>query len=62
MYLILRRMRSFWRDRRGATAIEYGLIMTLVVVAIIASITALGSTTSDLWNGISANVIQHGPR
>ena len=38
-------MGRFWRDEKGATAIEYGLIATLVVVAIIGGITALGNAT-----------------
>lgn len=58
----LRGMRSLWRDRRGGTAIEYGLIMALVVIAIIAAITQLGKTTSDMWNGVATNVTETGPR
>ncbi|WP_430636990.1 hypothetical protein [Sphingomonas hankookensis] len=37
------------------------MILGLIVVAIIASITGLGKTTSDLWNGVTANVTQHTP-
>lgn len=32
------------RDDRGATAVEYGLIVTLIAVAIIATVTVLGTT------------------
>ena len=58
----LRGMRSMWRDRRGGTAIEYGLIMALVVVVIIVSVAQLGKTTTDMWNGVAANVTETGPR
>lgn len=39
-----------WRDERGATAIEYGLIIGLVVVAMMLSIQSIGETVSDMWN------------
>ena len=35
---------SVRRDDRGATAVEYGLIVTLIAVAIIAPVTVLGTT------------------
>ena len=44
------------RDRRGATAIEYGLILALVVLAIMSSLIALGTTTTDMWNDVSTKV------
>ena len=61
MRSFLRAFRSLWQDRRGATAVEYGMILGLVVVVIISSIAGLGKTTSDLWNGVTANVTQHTP-
>lgn len=42
--------RRVWRDERGATAIEYGLIIALVVVAMMFSIQSIGETVSDMWN------------
>jgi len=48
-------MQDFLRAESGATAIEYGLIAALVVVAIIASIQALGqSVFQQLWARIGA--------
>lgn len=41
--------RRVWRDERGATAIEYGLIIGLVVVAMMMSIESIGETVSDMW-------------
>lgn len=43
-------------DESGATAIEYGLIAALIAVAIIAALTALGSSLSDLFSGVSDTV------
>jgi len=40
-------------DESGATAIEYGLIAALVAVAIIAALTALGTSLEDLFTTVS---------
>jgi pilus assembly protein Flp/PilA len=40
------------RDERGATAVEYGLMVALIAVAIILAVTALGDGLFNLFNGI----------
>ena len=42
-------IKSFISDESGATAIEYGLIAGLVAVAIIAALTALGTSLDGLF-------------
>ena len=49
-------LRTLWADRRGATAIEYGLIAALIAVAIVGSLTALGGGASGMWTGIGDEV------
>ena len=44
------------RDESGATAIEYGLIMGLMAVALIGAIGATGSSTGDKWEGVANKV------
>ena len=44
------------RDRKGATAVEYGLILALVVLAVMVGIIALGSATKDTWTNVSTKV------
>jgi pilus assembly protein Flp/PilA len=43
----------FAKDESGATAIEYGLIATLIGVAIIAGATALGTELNAMFTAIS---------
>jgi len=38
---------------RGATAIEYGLIASLISVAAIAAMENLGTKSSDMYNNVS---------
>jgi Flp pilus assembly pilin Flp len=40
---------NFWRCQSGATAIEYGLIVSLIVAVIVAGLTALGGSTHGLY-------------
>ena len=47
----------FVRDESGATAIEYGLIATLIAVAIIAGAGALGTKLNAVFNGISTQLV-----
>jgi pilus assembly protein Flp/PilA len=46
------------RDTRGATAIEYGLILTLVVIALMAGLVMLANATVGTWSNVSAEVIK----
>ena len=46
----------FAKDESGATAIEYGLIATLIGVAIIAGATALGTKLNAVFNGIAGKL------
>jgi pilus assembly protein Flp/PilA len=46
----------FAKDESGATAIEYGLIASLVAVAIIAGATALGSALNSLFLEVAGKV------
>ena len=44
------------RDDKGATAVEYGLMVSLVAVAIIVAVTLLGNTLSGLFTSISSSL------
>jgi pilus assembly protein Flp/PilA len=41
---------------RGATAVEYGLIVALIAVAIIAGVTVLGSTIGSMFSHTASKV------
>jgi pilus assembly protein Flp/PilA len=44
------------RDDRGATAVEYGLMVALIAIVIIAAVTLLGTRLSSLFNSVSTSV------
>ncbi|MET0671681.1 MAG: Flp family type IVb pilin [Xanthobacteraceae bacterium] len=45
-------LKSFMRDERGATAIEYGLIAAGISVAIIAVVQGLGSKLNTTFTSV----------
>ena len=49
-------LNQFAQDESGATAIEYGLIATLISIALIVGATALGSKLNLVFNGLSTKM------
>ena len=47
---------AFLASRRGATAIEYGLLAALVAVAISVAVTTLGTDLSDTFTAVSGKL------
>ena len=44
---------------RGATAVEYGLIVSLIVIAMSAALEQLGGGATGMWGKIASNVLAH---
>jgi len=55
----MRMLAQFFKDEGGATAIEYGLIASLIAIAAIGAFMAVGSdlslTFGDIANNLSSN-------
>lgn len=51
-----RRLIKLVGNVRGATAIEYGLIVALIVIAIVISISTVGGSTSSIWGNMTNKV------
>ena len=56
MSAIRKMLRMLGADERGATAIEYGLIAALIVVAMIGGLQQLGGGVGGKWSDINAKV------
>ena len=44
------------REEKGATAVEYGIMVALIAVVIIVAVTLLGSTLTELFNKTACEV------
>jgi pilus assembly protein Flp/PilA len=53
---VRRSFRTLGADQRGATAIEYGLIAALIVVAMIGGLSMLGGGSIGMWTKINDSV------
>lgn len=47
------------RCERGATAVEYALILALIVLAMITALTQVATKTNGMWNNVSTEVLAH---
>lgn len=50
---MLKLMRALARDRKGATAIEYGLIVSLIIISMMVAITNFANVSVGMWNNVS---------
>ncbi|MFT3967481.1 MAG: Flp family type IVb pilin [Sphingobium sp.] len=44
------------RDQKGATAVEYGLILAMVFLAMIMAVKTVATKTNDMWSRVSNEV------
>jgi pilus assembly protein Flp/PilA len=49
-------VRRLTEDRRGVTAIEYGLIAALVAIAAIAAMTTLGTSLTSVFSLVASDL------
>ena len=47
---------SIWKDDRAATAVEYGLILALIFLAVAVAISGVATVTIDMWGNVSNQV------
>jgi len=46
---MLKHLLRLYRDDQAATAVEYAVMLALVLMAVISTISALGDSTHGLW-------------
>jgi pilus assembly protein Flp/PilA len=52
----MQKIRTFLKNSKGATAIEYGLIAALIAVAAIAAMQGLGNQLTKTFGNVTANM------
>ncbi len=49
-------LRRFFKDETGASAVEYGLMVALIAVVIVAAVTTLGTNLSGVFQNIAGGI------
>jgi pilus assembly protein Flp/PilA len=52
----MERIKNFFKDESGASAVEYGLLVALIAVVIIGAVTTLGGNLSGKFNAAATGV------
>jgi pilus assembly protein Flp/PilA len=47
-------LKAILDDRSGATAVEYGLIAALIIIAMLAALNTFANETISMWGRVSA--------
>lgn len=54
---MLELIRRITRCEQGATAVEYGLIVAMIVIVIVASLGNFGEGSQSMWNRVSNQIL-----
>jgi pilus assembly protein Flp/PilA len=51
---------TLWRQEDAATAVEYAVMLALILIAIIGAIGSVGAQTGGMWGDIDSDLITAG--
>ena len=46
-------VKKFWKDEEGATAVEYGVLVALIIAVAIAAVVILGGKVNDAFTDVN---------
>jgi pilus assembly protein Flp/PilA len=52
----MERIKKFFKDEEGVTAIEYGLIAALIALVIIISVALVGTNLNTAFNNVATHI------
>jgi pilus assembly protein Flp/PilA len=56
-----RQLKRILKDQRGVSAVEYGLIAALIVIAMLAGLIQVATATTGMWNNVSSTTQKAAP-
>ncbi|MEM6827853.1 MAG: Flp family type IVb pilin [Pseudomonadota bacterium] len=51
--MVLKFLQHIGNDSQGATAVEYGLIVSLIVIAMVGALQSVGNSNSNQWGTVT---------
>jgi pilus assembly protein Flp/PilA len=55
--IMLDLIRGIVKCQSGATAVEYGLIVSLIVIAMVGALGSFANSTTGMWDNVSNKVV-----
>ena len=55
-------LKHIWNDESGATAVEYGLIASLIVIAMLGALQGVANVNTDVWNKVETASVEASER
>lgn len=55
---MLKFIRGIASCQMGGTAVEYGLILSLLVIAMMGALSSVAGSTTDMWNDVSNEITE----
>ena len=55
----MRRLFDLLKDKKAATAVEYGLILSLIFLAMVVAVQGVATQTTSMWNNVSNAVTKN---
>ncbi|MCA9070229.1 MAG: Flp family type IVb pilin [Planctomycetaceae bacterium] len=56
----MKAIQNFLRAEDAATAVEYAVMLAMIIMTAIAAISSFGSSTNGLWGKIDTDLNSHG--
>lgn len=56
----MKSIRTFLCDETAATAVEYAVMLTFILVAVIGAVTSFGVAQNNKWGEIKSTMTSHG--
>jgi pilus assembly protein Flp/PilA len=56
---VFERFKRLKTNMKGATAVEYGLILALIVLAMMAALSNFAASANNLWDRVANEVTNH---
>ena len=53
---MIRTLRRLFASNKGATAVEYGLIIAMIVIAMMAALMNVATKTNGMWGNVANEV------
>jgi pilus assembly protein Flp/PilA len=53
---MIKKLMNFFKDEEGATMVEYGLMVALIAVVVMAAVGPLGEAISTMFGGVETKI------